>query len=407
MGRKIKKVWIVLGSILVLLIVARLMLPYFVTRYVNKVLADIDGYEGSISDVDIHLIRGAYSIQDLKLFKVNGREKVPFIDISVIDLSVEWSALFKGSVVGEVIFETPQLNFIGGDGDETKKPGNDTQTGENVDWTKPIKELMPLQINRLEINDGSVFFYDFTTKPKVDIHLDSLQLLATNLNNADKQKARLPSNVVASATSVGGGKLSLNMDINVLKEMPDLDLNMKFEQVNMPALNDFFVAYGKVDIERGTFNLYSELVVNDGKITGYVKPVAENIKVVDWEKDKKNPFNLVWQGIVGVVAEFFENQKEDQFATKVPIQGDLKNIKSGVWPTIWNVFRNAFVSAFEKNTDNTIKFSDSLAQAKVVEEKSAKEKRKEKRKERREARDRKKEEKKKAENKEENNGADR
>ena len=57
------------------------MLPYFVTRYVNKVLADIDGYEGSISDVDIHLIRGAYSIHDLKLFKVNGHEKVPFIDI--------------------------------------------------------------------------------------------------------------------------------------------------------------------------------------------------------------------------------------------------------------------------------------------------------------------------------------
>ena len=164
--KNIKKIWIILGSVVVLLIVARLMLPYFVTRYVNKVLANIDGYEGSISDVDIHLIRGAYSIHDLKLFKVNGHEKVPFIDIATTDLSVEWSALFKGSLVGEVIFEKPQLNFIGGDGDETKKPGNDTQTGENVDWTKPINELMPLQINRLEINNGSVFFYDFTTKPK-------------------------------------------------------------------------------------------------------------------------------------------------------------------------------------------------------------------------------------------------
>ena len=385
-----------------MLIVARLTLPYFVTRYVNKVLADIDGYQGSISDVDIHLIRGAYSIHDLKLFKVNGHEKVPFIDIPTTDLSVEWPALFKGSLVGEVLFEKPQLNFIGGDGDETKKPGNDTQTGENVDWTKPIKELMPLQINRLEINNGSVFFYDFTSKPKVDIHLDSLQLLATNLNNADKQAVKLPSNVIASATSVGGGKLNLNMDINVLKEIPDLDLNIKFEQVNMPALNDFFVAYGKADIERGTFNLYSELVVNDGKITGYVKPLAQNIKVVDWEKDKKNPFNLVWQGIVGVVAEFFENQKENQFATKVPIQGDLKNVKSGVWPTIWNVFRNAFVQAFERNTDNTVKFSDSLAQTaqqKSPEEKSAKEKRKERRKERREERERKREERKKADEK--------
>jgi hypothetical protein len=383
-----------LGSILLLLIVGRLMLPYFVTRYVNKVLADIEGYDGSIQDVDISLIRGAYTIHGLKIFKVNGHEKVPFIDIPTTDLSVEWPALFKGSIVGEIIFERPKLNFIGGDGDETKQPGNDTQTGEDVDWTEPIKKLMPLQINRLEINDGSVFFYDFTTKPKVDIHLDSLNVIATNLNNAEKQKDRLPSTVTATATSIGGGKLTVNMDINVLKEIPDLDLNLKFEGINMPALNDFFIAYSKTDIEKGQFNLYAELAVNNANITGYVKPIAQNIKVVDWDKDKKNPFNLIWQSIVGVVAEFFENQKKDQFATKVPIQGNLKDIKSGVWPTIWNVFRNAFVQAFERNTDNTIKFSDS-AITQVKEEKSPKEKRKERRKERREEREKEREERKK------------
>jgi hypothetical protein len=394
MKKSIKKRWIILGGILLLVIVGRLMLPYFVTRYVNKVLADIEGYEGSIHGVDIHLIRGAYVIDSLKLFKVNGNERVPFIDIPSTDLSVEWPALFDGSVVGEVIFNGPKLNFIGGDGDETKKPGNDTQTGEDVDWTKPIKELMPLRINRMEIRDGAIYYYDFTSKPQVNIKLDSLQLIATNLNNAERQKERLPSNVIATATSVGGGKLNVNMDINVLKEIPDFDLNLKFEGINMPALNDFFVAYSKVDIEKGTFNLYSELAVNNGKITGYVKPLAQGIKVVNWDKDKKNPFNLIWQSIVGVVAEFFENQKEDQFATKVPLQGDLNNVESGVWPTIWNVFRNAFVQAFERNTDNTVKFADSSPTPQVKEEKSPKEKRKEKRKARREERERKRQERK-------------
>lgn len=70
--------------------------------------------------------------------------------------------------------------------------------------------------------------------------------------------------------------------------------------------------------------------------------------------------------MVGVVAEFFENQEEDQFATRVPLQGNLENIESGVWPAIWNVFRNAFVQAFERNTDNTVKFSNSLS---IAEEK--------------------------------------
>lgn len=397
--KKIKRIWIILGSLLLVLIIARLLLPYFVTRYVNKVLADIPGYTGSISDVDIWLIRGAYVIDDLKIFKVNGHEKVPFIDIQATDLSVEWSKLFKGALVGEVIFENPKLNFIGGDGDEKKEPGNETQTGEDVDWTEPIKKLMPLQINRLEMKNGSVFFYDFTTKPKVSIHLDSLYLLATNLNNADRQKERLPSDVTMTGTSIGGGKLNLVMGINVLKEIPDLDMNFKFEGIDMPSLNEFFVAYGKVDIERGTFNLYSELAVNNSELTGYVKPLATNIKVVNWEKDKKNPLNLIWQSIVGVVVEFFENQKEDQFATKVPLQGNLKDLKSGVWPTIWNVFRNAFVQAFEKNTDNTIKFSESKEQPNNESSKSKKEERKDERKEKRKERREKREEKKREEEK--------
>ena len=66
---------------------------------------------------------------------------------------------------------------------------------------------------------------------------------------------------------------------------------------NVPFINDFFVAYSKVYIECGTINLCSELAVNELKITGYVKPMAQNTKVVNWEMDKETPLNLVWQAI--------------------------------------------------------------------------------------------------------------
>lgn len=383
--KKIRKKYIILGSILVILIIGRLMLPYFVTRFVNKVLADIPGYSGSIDDVDISLLRGAYVIYDLKLFKVEGNNKIPFIDIPASDLSVEWSALFKGSVVGEVIFENPKLNFIGGD--KKNVQGETTnQTGEDVDWTEPIKKLMPLQINRMEIIRGNVVFYDFTTKPQVNIYLNDLNMMATNLNNADKQETKLPSKVIASASSIGNGKLSLDMNINVLKQIPDLDMDLKFENINMPALNEFFQAYSKVDIEKGSFNLYSEMTVSNGMLDGYVKPLATGIKVVNWEKDKEKPLNLVWESVVGFFVEIFENQRKDQFATKVPLAGDLNNVKTAFWPTLWNMFRNGFVNAFEKNTDNTIKFTGTELPASADKKKSEQETKKEERKKRKQTR---------------------
>jgi len=181
------------------------------------------------------------------------------------------------------------------------------------------------------------------------------------------------------------------MGINVLKEIPDLDMDMKFEGIDMPALNDFFLAYSKVDIERGTFNLYSELAVDDSNIRGYVKPIAKNVKVVNFEKDKDNLGNLLWQSVVGLLAEVFENQKKDQFATQIPLEGNLKDIKTGVWPTIWNVLRNAFVEAFKMNTDDAINLMDP---DKKPEEKSKREERKEKREKKREEKKEEKKEKK-------------
>src|ERR1041385_6615628 len=105
-----RKRWsIVLFSLIVLLIIARLMLPYVVLKYVNKVLSHIDQYYGHVDDIDIALIRGAYVINDMVLEKkdsINGKsDTIPFFKAPVIDLSVEWSALFKGKVVGEIYVE--------------------------------------------------------------------------------------------------------------------------------------------------------------------------------------------------------------------------------------------------------------------------------------------------------------
>lgn len=354
--RKVKKRYFVILSIVLVLLIARLTMPYFVTRFVNGVLAEIPGYTGSIAGVKIRLIRGAYIIEDLKLYKVEGNTQIPFVDIPTTDLSVEWSAIFKGALVGKITVNNPIVNFIGGDKKDAS--GRTTnQIGENVDWIVPIKKLMPLQINRFVINDGAVFFYDFTTTPEVSLHLKQFQVLATNLNNADDQRVPLPSKITATAVSTGNGQLTIVMDINVLKEIPDVDMNLKFETINMHALNDFFLAYAKVDVEKGTFDLYSELVIKDGLLNGHVKPLARDVALVSREVDKDKPLNQAWQSIVAFFVDIFTHQEKDQVATKAPMEGDLNDVKSEVWPTLLNIFKDAFVKAFEKNTDNTIKFA--------------------------------------------------
>ena len=350
MNRSLKIIIIVV----VVLVGARIYLPYWVTDYVNKVLDDVPGYSGSIDDVDIHLYRGAYRIHKLKMVKTDEEIPVPFLDINYIDLSVQWDALFDGSLVGEIELYQPVVNFVLAISDTTQAE----QAGGEADWTKPIKDLMPLSVNKFSVVHGKLTYRDYTSEPNVNISLDSLQLLAKNLSNVTNDDKALPSPIYATATSIGGGKLELKANANLLKAIPDFDANAKFEGVSLPALNDFTEAYAELDFERGTFNLYSEMAVSDGKLTGYIKPVLTDIKLIDFSKDKKKPLQMIWEGIAGFVIEIFENQPKDQFATRVPLKGDLNEIKTSLWPTLGNMLKNAFIQAFQKKTDDSVDFED-------------------------------------------------
>lgn len=81
--------------IIVLLIVARLILPYFVTRYVNKVLNDIPGYVGHVDDIDLRLWRGAYRIHGLTLDKANADHPEPLLDFPTSEIRSNGSRFLK------------------------------------------------------------------------------------------------------------------------------------------------------------------------------------------------------------------------------------------------------------------------------------------------------------------------
>lgn len=330
-------------TIAVLLIAGRIYLPYWVKDYANKTLNNIEGYRGSVADIDIALYRGAYTIHGLELFKIDKNIPAPFIDIRSIDLSLQWGALFKGSVVGDVTLNRPVINFA------TSKTGATAQTGTDTDWTKPIKDLMPLDINWIEINNGRISYQDFSASPKVDLFVDDLELRATNLRNADDKNVPFPSDITARGNSIGQGKLAIDGKVNILKEIPDMDITSKLESVNMPALNDYARSFAGIDFAKGNLDIYTDLLVKDGKVTGFIKPLAKNIELIDYNDPEFNPVGYLWESFVSVVLEIFSNQSKDQFATQIRLEGNIDNPETNVWSTLGGIFRNAFIKGFSND----------------------------------------------------------
>jgi len=148
---------------------------------------------------------------------------------------------------------------------------------------------MPLKINRLEMQNGKLRFIDSTSTPMVDIAMTDIYLLAQNLRNVYDSSSLLPANVLLTSSAYEGF-LELNMKLNPLAEKPTFDLNVSLEKTNLVLLNDFFKAYAKIDVNKGTFGLYTEVASEQGKFTGYVKPLIQDLKVLGAEDREDNIF---------------------------------------------------------------------------------------------------------------------
>jgi hypothetical protein len=345
-----KKFRIIILVIVLVLIVIRLALPYVVLHYANKDLAhNIKGYYGHINNIDIALIRGAYKIDSIYINKVDSAKKIqtPFFSARLIDISVEWKALLHGSFVGEFVFEDPILRFTK-DKVEPAKVRKDSSS-----FNKLRDDFMPLQVNRFEVNNGKLQYKDEFSHPKVDIEMNETHILAENLRNSYDSGALLPAKVNAMA-HIYEGTLNFDMKLNPLADNPTFDMNAKLQHTNLVKLNEFLKAYAKIDVNKGTFGLYTEVAAKNGRFKGYVKPIIKDLDVLGHEDRKDNIFQKAWEGIVGVAAEVFKNQKKDQVATKVPFSGNLKDPNTNTWYAIEAVLMNAFIRALQPSIDSQI-----------------------------------------------------
>lgn len=335
--------------VIAVLIIIRLLMPFAILKYLNRSLDNMSGYRGHIEDVDLALIRGAYSIDDIYIHKVDSAtgKETEFFSAATVDLSVEWKALFSGALVGELIFHKPTLVFTK-DKTEPDEVRQDSSTFKLL-----LEDFMPLKVNRFEVREGNIRYVDEHSKPKVDVTLSNTHIVAHNLINSYDSGSLLPATIKARG-SLYGGELTVDMKINPMADVPTFDLNAELVSTQLPRLNDFFSAYAKADVNAGTFGLYTEIAAKEGRFAGYVKPFFEGLKVVGKEDRNDNVLRKTWEGLVQGVTELLENQPNNRFATKIPFSGKITNPNANVWYAIAEVFQNAFIRALQPTLDAEI-----------------------------------------------------
>lgn len=350
----------------ILLIVARIAAPVALRWYAERALDRTPGYDARIADVDLHLWRGAYRIEGLAIDRVGPDGREPYFATDALDLSVQWKQLVRGRVVGEIDLDRPVLNLIAEkkpaqDEEEVEeraeegerqwekgeKPGGDdleTRTGDEVDWRERVERLFPLTVNRITVRQGEVHYIDLANR--LDAPLEGLELTVTGLTNRPAAGDHLPCGLVASATTIGGGRLSVDARVDPLAEAATFTLRASLEDVRLPELNELLRSYAGFDVENGELDLYVDASAERGELTGTIKPLITELNVLDAarEREEDGLGQVVKEAAIGAAAEVAENQGDDRQAARIPLEGSFTDPSTDVWSVVGSVLRNAFIA---------------------------------------------------------------
>src|SRR5438045_8891840 len=73
--------------LLILLIIIRALLPFWVRDYVKRKLSEVPEYRGHVAAVTMLLWRGAYRIHHVEVVNTTGRLPVHFFSVPLIDFT--------------------------------------------------------------------------------------------------------------------------------------------------------------------------------------------------------------------------------------------------------------------------------------------------------------------------------
>ncbi len=317
--------------------------PIWTVNYMNERLDTLPDYRGHIDHVGINIWDASMDTYRVKLVKKNGEVPLPFFVSPQIHISLQWSEIFNGTFRSFITIYEPVINAVAGKSDSSSQFSTSRQLVDE------LKQLVPFKINRLDVVNGDVHFYDRRESPPVELEMDQIQVSAENLTNSQELTSHYPSTVQITGRPLCKGKLNIDVKTNLAIKEPTFVQKVSVEAVPASALNSALSKYIRLRASSGTIDLFSEIRSEHGRFVGYVKPFFENLNFDSTQEDRDSPLEL-WSDFANLIKHAFESDQQI-VATRVDLSGDFEDPQTDLFAAFLGVLNNAWFEALKKGLD--------------------------------------------------------
>jgi hypothetical protein len=348
-----KRSAVTLFTVLVVLIVLRLTAPTIITWYANRAIEQTPAIVGSVDDVDLALIDGAYSFKGVNIRQIGDKETFPLFIAERVDVSIFWRALIRGELVTEISIVNPIIGLY--DRPEDKMFEDNAILDLNT-WIRLARYLTPFTIDKISVNNGTFIMDAQAQLKRSEFSVNNIQLVVVNIANSILADTVAIAELTGDIQNQAKVKVAANFDPNTQK--PTFDINLEMEKLPVSYIDSLMKFYAPFDLEAGQIELAGELKSVNGIVSGYVQAGIYDLDVFSWHEDVfedgDNPIQLIFDIIGGSLASLLEDDDKDLIATRMSIEGSLDDPDVSNFEALSGIFKNAFIEAYSMKVENSV-----------------------------------------------------
>ena len=201
-----------------------------------------------------------------------------------------------------------------------------------------------VRADRIVIDDSTLGYRDETVDPPYRVYIADTHAEVHDFTNVANGNGSKPGKATVRGTFMESGPTRVDATFQPRRDRTDFSVSLAVDDTEARRLNDLWRAYGGFDVERGTFAVYSELGVKEGRLDGYVKTILKDLDVLG-DDEQKGLREKLYEGLVGGIATILRNQPRDQVATEVSLSGPLENPDASTLAIVGGIVENAFFRA--------------------------------------------------------------
>lgn len=337
---KKKKIVIPLGILLVLVALRMVLQPVLLNVLNDKLATFSPTIEGRAGGLDIAIFRGGFGVDDLSMkLKKSGKE---FLRVKDANVSLAWREIFKGNLMADAMVDGVNITLY------ENLPAAIKKSIPPEDKDEP-KKKPPVRISRVDWKNVNIIVpTDKVYTNQGPFRLTKIQGRITNLF-ADAETSRSFFNVRGYGSGSSNFKAVGSANLNA--DPVEWDMDAQMQGFDLPSMNRFLLKKVPLTFTKGTFDLYSEVKSEEGKIRGYVKPFVEDLDFIRSNENFKGARHWIVE-VVGAIGNWIlKADREDTIATKVPFSFDGKKFSVDAGSAVGNVIKHGFDQELSPGVD--------------------------------------------------------